>query len=240
MLRANGLVLKAYGAPRLFEAALTGVRAATAGPLRTGAFAGALPELRLIAQRAVEGRRPGSAAEVASEAGALVAELQAAPIGGLPPAPPERHLAAAARKADLAATVLPGLRPRVEALLERLGRELPSGLAPVPAHGDFHVDQLLIGDDIAVIDFDQMSVAAPALDIASYAADVVRGRDGDLAAVAEVVDGLLDGYGGRPQALDWYLAAAILARVAHAFHRQFTGWPERVDAMLRAAETVRA
>ena len=31
VLRANGLVLKAYGAPRQFEAALTGLRAATAG-----------------------------------------------------------------------------------------------------------------------------------------------------------------------------------------------------------------
>ena len=61
-----------------------------------------------------------------------------------------------------------------------------------------------------------------------------------LAAVAEVLDGLLDGYGGRPEALDWYLAAAILARVAHPFHRQVPGWPERVDAMLRAAERARA
>ena len=55
MLRANGLVLKAYGAQRQFEAALAGLRAAGAGPLRTGAFAGAVPELRLTAQRAVDG-----------------------------------------------------------------------------------------------------------------------------------------------------------------------------------------
>ena len=31
-----------------------------------------------------------------------------------------------------------------------------------------------------------------------------------------------------------------LYRVAHPFHRQFPGWPDRVDAMLRAAETARA
>ena len=240
VLRANGLVLKAYGAPRQFEAALAGLRAAAAGPLRTGAFAGALPELRLTAQRVVAGRRPGSAAEVAAAAGALVAELQGAPIDGLAPAPPERLLASAARKAELAATVLPGLRPRVEALLGRLGRELPSGLPTVPAHGDFHVDQLLVGDDIAVVDFDQMSLAAPAHDIATYAADVVRGREGDLAAVGEVLDRLLDGYGEPPQALEWHLATAILARVAHPFHRQLPGWPDRVDAMLRAAETAHA
>ena len=110
----------------------------------------------------------------------------------------------------------------------------------MPAHGDFHVDQLLVGDDIAVVDFDQMSLAAPALDIASYAADVVRGRDGDLAAVDDVLERLLDGYGGRPPALGWYLAAAILARVAHPFQRQFPDWPDRIDGMLRTAETAHA
>ena len=35
-------------------------------------------------------------------------------------------------------------------------------------------------------------------------------------------------------------SGAILARVAHPFQRQLPGWPERVDAMLRAAEAVRA
>ena len=53
----------------------------------------------------------------------------------------------------------------------------------MPAHGDFHVDQLLVGEEVAVVDFDQMCLAAPALDLATYAADVVRGRDGDFEAV---------------------------------------------------------
>ena len=119
--------------------------------------------------------------------------------------------------------MLPALRPRVEALLGRLRRELPSELTPVPAHGDFHVDQLLVGDEVAVVDFDQMCLAAPALDLATYAADVVRGRDCDLAAVDEVLDGLLAGYGGRPDALGWHLSAAILWRVAHPFLRDPVG-----------------
>jgi ABC-type multidrug transport system ATPase subunit len=239
VLRANGLVLKAYGAPRRYQSALTGLRAATAGPLRTGAFAAALPELRLIAQRAVAGRRPDSAVEVAAAAGALAADLHAAAID-LPPAPPERHLGAAARKAELVASLLPALRPRVDALLARLGRELPSGLALAPAHGDFHVDQLLVGDEISVVDFDEMCLAAPALDLATYAADVVRGREGDLATVGEVLAGLLDGYGAPPEALDWHLSVAILARAAHPFHRQVPGWAERVEAMVAAAEVARA
>ena len=51
-----------------------------------------------------------------------------------------------------------------------------------------------------------------------------------------MLDGLLDGYGARPEALGWHLAAAILGRAAHPFHRQLPGWPDRVEAMLRAAE----
>ena len=103
----------------------------------------------------------------------------------------------------------------------------------MPAHGDFHVDQLLIGDEeLAVVDFDDICLAAPALDLASYAADVVRGRDGDGEALADVLGPLLDGYGSRPEALGWHLRAAILARAAHPFHRQVEGWRQRVEAMV--------
>jgi Ser/Thr protein kinase RdoA (MazF antagonist) len=240
VLRSNGHVLKAYGAPRQFEAAVAGLLAAAAGPLPTGAPAGADPELRLVAQRAVAGRRPDGAQEVAAVAGALAAELAAARLEGLPVAPPARHLRGAARKGALIADVLPELRPRVEALLDRLGRERPAGLPAVPAHGDFHVDQLLVADRVAVVDFDQMCLAAPALDVATYAADVVRGRDGDLAEVGSVLEAFLTGYGPAPDALAWHLRVAILGRAAHPFHRQLPGWPDRVEAMLHAAERARA
>ena len=244
VLRANGLVLKAYGAERQFAAALTGLRAAGKGPLHTGTLAGAVPELRLTAQRAVEGRRPESAEEVAEVAGGLVAALQASgaaawgrpegPRAAQPPlsrcrrpsasSPPPR-----ARPSSWPPSC-PHLRPRVAALLARLAPSDRCRGTPVPVHGDFHVDQLLVGDEVAVVDFDQACLAAPALDLATYAADVVRGRDGDLDAVAAVLDALLDGYGDRPQDLGWHLRAAILGRVAHPFHRQLPAWPDRVDA----------
>lgn len=129
------------------------------------------------------------------------------------------------------------LRARLEALVGRFAEALPAAIAPVPAHGDFHVDQLLLaGDAIAVIDLDQLCLADPALDLATYAADVVRGRAADLESVQRVLDRLLDGYGGRPAALEGHLAAAILGRAAHPFQRQLPGWPERVDAMVAAAE----
>ena len=50
VLRLGGLVLKAYGRERQYEAALAGLQAAQDGPLPTAAYAGAVPELRLTAQ----------------------------------------------------------------------------------------------------------------------------------------------------------------------------------------------
>jgi hypothetical protein len=83
-----------------------------------------------------------------------------------------------------------------------------------------------------------MCFAPPALDLATYVADVVRGRAGDADAIAAVAQPLLEGYGGRPESFDWHLAAAILGRAAHPFQRQVPGWPERVEATIEAAEGV--
>ncbi len=239
VLRVNGHILKAYGRERQFDAALRGLLVATRElDLRTGDYAAALPELRLTAQRAVEGSRPAAAIDVAHEAGALVAELQRARVT-LEAAPPERQLAAAARKAAVIGAVLPGLRSRLRALVHRLGAAVPGERRLVPAHGDFHVDQLLVGaEGIAVVDFDGLALAAPAFDLATYAADVVRGRGGDLEAVHAVLEPLLAGYGGRPPDLEWHLAAAVLARAAHPFQRQVPQWEERVEAMVTAAEEI--
>jgi hypothetical protein len=87
-----------------------------------------------------------------------------------------------------------------------------------------------------VIDLDQLCLADPALDLATYAADVVRGRPGDRDAVERVLELLLDGYGSRPAGLHWHVAAAILGRAAHPFQRQLPSWPERVEAMVATAE----
>ncbi len=237
MLRLGGLVLKAYGREREFEAALAGLQASQDGPLPTAAYAGAVPELRLTAQEALDGRPAGTAVGVAAEAGAMAAALQRAGLSPALSAPPVKLLDAAVRKAEVVETVMPELADRLAALVRRLGDALPAGLPLVPAHGDFHVDQLLVRDgEIAVIDFDDLCVAAPALDLATYAADVVRGRPGDLERVQAVLDPLLEGYGDRPDALEWHLAAAVLGRAAHPFQRQVPGWRERVEATVAVAE----
>jgi ABC-type multidrug transport system fused ATPase/permease subunit len=237
VLQLGGLVLKAYGRERQFGAALAGLKASQEGPLPTAAFVGALPELRLTAQERLAGRPAGSAVEVAVEAGAMAATLQRADLSPALATPPEKVLDGAVRKAEVVETVMPELGDRLDALLRRLGDGLPAGLPLVPAHGDFHVDQLLVrAGEIAVVDFDGLCVAAPALDLATYAADVVRGRPGDLDRVNAVLDPLLDGYRARPDALEWHLATAVLARAAHPFLRQVPGWRERVEATVAVAE----
>jgi hypothetical protein len=252
VLRLGPLVLKAYGRERQYAAALAGLEAAQHGPLPTAAPAGTVPELRLTAQDALPGRPAAEAVDVAAAAGRMAAMLQASEAPA-PAAPPERLLAAAMRKAAVLEAVLPELADRLAVLVARLGDAMPAGLPLVLAHGDFHVDQLLVnarhdddaggaaaplvgGGEIAVVDFDQMCAAPAALDLATYAADVVRGRPGDLERVHAVLEPLLDGYGGRPDALEWHLAASVLARAAHPFQRQVPGWPERAEATVAVAE----
>jgi ATP-binding cassette subfamily B protein len=239
VMRFGTLVLKAYGRERQYEAAFAGLEAAQRSPVTTASLAGAIPELRLTAQTALAGERAADAADVAHEAGGLTAALQAAGVAPDLEAPPERLFAAATRKAEVLQTVLPELSVRLAALLARLAGGQPIGLPLVSAHGDYHVDQLLLrAGDIAVVDFDQMCAAPAALDLATYAADVVRGRPGDLERVHAVLEPLLEGYGGRPAALEWHLAAAVLARAAHPFQRQVPGWHERSEATVAVSEAL--
>jgi ATP-binding cassette subfamily B protein len=240
VLRLDGHVLKAYGRRRQFDAARDGLVAASCeSDVQTATFEAALPELRLTVQSAIEGDTPAAAVDVAAEAGALVAHLQRSRVGTLSVVPAERELATAARKAAVVRALLPELASRLDSILGDLGESLPKDPGVVPAHGDFHVDQLLERrGELVVVDFDGMCMAAPALDLATYAADVVRGRGRDSEALAAVIPPLLAGYGERPEAFDWHLAAAILARAAHPFQRQVPGWAERVEGTVAAAEEV--
>jgi Ser/Thr protein kinase RdoA (MazF antagonist) len=216
---------------------VAGLRTAPHTPLPTAAFEAALPDLRLTMQRAVPGDLPPDARAVAGPAGEAVAALQQAALDRLPAAPPARQLASALHKAQLICAVAPELRALAEPLARRLERSLPAGTGLRPAHGDFHADQILMSRDrLSVVDFDSLCLAPAALDLATYAADVVRGRADDGTNLHDVLEPLLAGYGTRPDALEWHLATAILTRAAHPFHRQAAGWRERMEAMVTIAE----
>jgi phosphotransferase family enzyme len=242
VLRVGGHILKAYAQEAEFRAAVAGLRSTSeAGVVPVAAFEAAFPDLRLTVQASLGGSAPARAADVAAEAGAILRDLQQLPLGDPTPAPPAHQLAAAAESAALVEAIAPGLRRRLEALVRRLEAVAPGDVpgATVVAHGDFHAGQLLRrGGELAVIDFDELCAAPPALDLATYAAHLVNGRDRDLDAARTVLEAAAGGYGERPDALDWYLATSILRRVPFPFRYLHVDWPDLVVGMVGAAEEV--
>ena len=236
---SDGHVLKAYGA----RAPVRGGAAPACAPprarrrcrpARSRRAAGAAADRAARRRgRAARRRRPRSP----SAAGALVA--RAAARAARRPRPPRRPSACSpprrARR-TLVATVLPELRPRLDAL-RRAARHAscPPGSRWCPRTATSTSTSCCVGGDgIVVVDFDGMCLAAPALDLATYVADVVRGRDGDLEAVddgARAAARRLRRPAARRSTGTWPRRSS--ARAAHPFQRQLPDWPERVDAMVR-------
>jgi hypothetical protein len=239
VLRLDGHCVKAYATERRYRAAEARLRTVSSClGVPTAQFEAAIPELRVTVQRFIQGRKPESAREAARMAGAVLRAVHASPVDGLERFPPARQHKAVTAFGEMVIAIAPHLRPRVESLVRRLGASVPDGAPPVPSHGDFHEGQLLCGrdDPAALIDLDEMTAAPRALDLATYAAHQLWGDDGELAVARAILDELVEGYGERPEGLDWYLAALILRRSSHPFRRMRPDWPERVAAMVRAAE----
>jgi ATP-binding cassette subfamily B protein len=239
VLRSNGEVVKFYAKEDEFEAAARGLAAsARLTGVRSPAPIRVVPSRRVTVQRFLPGARPGPE-EAAEAAGALLVELHASDPGPLTCAVPALQLKAAEATADLIAALSDTLGRRAQRLLERLSRQAPGALPLVPSHGDFNARQLLVSPEgLAVVDFDALCRAPAALDLATYAAYVVLGEEHAHERAGEVLGSLLDGYGERPPALDWYLATCLLRRAARPFRYFEPDWPERVGGMLAAAEAV--
>ena len=241
VVRVNGHVLKYYACHSSFGAAVTGLEAADEAPVRAPGFEASLPELFVTVQSHVAGERIESPATAAVEAGATLARLHAGSSAPLPEFRPSEQLDRAAASAELVGWLAPALRPRLQALLATLEATTPSELDRVSAHGDFHARRLLEGaDGIVITDFEAMCRAPVALDVASYAADLVGGDPADLDAALAVLDLLVEGYARRPEELSWYLATTILRRSPRPFQRQEEQWPQRIEEMVAAAERVYA
>jgi Phosphotransferase enzyme family len=225
VLRRGSHVLKAYGSARQFAAASASLALAPALGIPTPRCDAVLEPLRVTVHAPVDGTPP-SGPEAAAEAGALVRRLQEAEDAGLSPTPRGAQLEAARRKAGLLGAVAPQLRTRLDALVRRLADTEPPGLRLVPSHGDFHPRQLLRAEEtLYVVDLDSLCLGSPGFDLAEYAA-----------ADTEALDALLAGYGGRPEGFEWDLAAALLVRASHPFHRALPDWEGRTEAVVAAAE----
>jgi ATP-binding cassette, subfamily B, bacterial len=238
VLRLDGHVLKLYRRESEFEQALAGQRAASS--LRTliaPRLEAVFSDQRMTVQALLPGRAVPDAALVAVDAGALLALLHASRMGGLDAFGPPAQLEAAAASARLVAMIAPSLRPRLDRLLASLAASTPNDATLVPSHGDFNARQLLVANaGLALTDFDGFCLAPAALDPATYAAYLVRGRPGDLDAALAALDDLAIGYGERPRHLHWYLATMILRRSARPFRYLEPDWRPRVGHMVAAAE----
>jgi hypothetical protein len=229
VLGVGGHVVKGYASDAKHEAAARALRVvARSGAVVTAAYEGSLPELRATVQAALPGTVARDDAGHARAAGELVRGLHSLGVAGLPRA---RPLAAAAEAGTLVSTLLPELRPRVDALVRRL-RDAILVNGVVCSHGDFEAGQLLEldGGGLALLDLDELCAAPAAFDLATYAAHAAPD------AAAEVAEAVVDGYGSRPAALAPSLAAALLVRAPAAFRKLEPEWPTRVEERLAAAE----
>ena len=200
----------------------------------TAVFEGALPELRATVQLVLDGTSPGSAMQAAHSAGGLLRRIHDLPASGLEERSAQDTLESARRAARVLRAVDPAADAQIERLLGRLEARVPWSATLVTSHGDFHREELIQRDgDLAVLDVDEACRAAPARDLATYAAHAASHEGADPHAV---LDGLLAGYEHHPGGLDWYLAAALLRRAERPFRVLEEDWPARVEALVDAAD----
>jgi aminoglycoside phosphotransferase (APT) family kinase protein len=200
----------------------------------TAIFEGALPDLRTTVQLVLDGTSPGSAVQAARSAGGLLRRIHALPASGLDERSAQDTLDSARRAADVLRAVDPAAEAQVERLLEKLVVRAPSATSLVTSHGDFHSGELIRrGGELAVLDVDEMCRAAPARDLGTYVGHAVSHEDADVGAV---LDGLLVGYGARPDGLAWYVSASILRRAERPFRTLEEDWPTRVEELVETAE----
>jgi ATP-binding cassette subfamily B protein len=237
VLQLDGHVVKIYAGEREFAQAVTGLDTSTGlGTLRVPAREAVLPELQLTCQTLLDGRRPDGR-QAARAAGAELFTLHASDANRLRRFTPEDQLIAAAASAGSVTAVLPELEPRLQALLRTLEETMPEAGPLLPAHGDFHANQLLEVDRrLAVIDFDEMCAAPAALDFSSYVAHFVNGDPDDMDAAVRALGGLVHGYGSRPRGVSWYVATSILRRSPFPFRFMQPQWPRCIERMVAAAE----
>jgi hypothetical protein len=236
-LRLGGHVVKLYGSASKFAAA-TAALVRLSGVLSGARFVTASEPLRATAQAFVPGPRAETRRD-AVEAGALVRWLHRLGADGLRRVGPERRLAEARRAAAVLGVVAPEAGARAETLGRRLSAKVPTGQAWTTSHGDFEAGQLIrAAGALTLVDLDELCAAAPAGDLAWYAAHAARGTDDDPGRIDAVLAALLDGYGHRPGDLAWYLAASVLARATFPFRRQQPDWRERVGRLVATAEMI--
>jgi len=235
VMRLNRHFVKIYADAGAFAGSVHAIHKAASLPVCTASCEAIVPDLRIAAQSMVPGTPPVEGADVAPQAGALLAVIHSARVSGLPLESPADQLGDAADDAELVSVLVPSLEARVRRLISTLELELPDDPL-VPSHGGFHRSQLLESDgELGVIDFDGFCRSPAARDLASFTAALVEEPD-DLPRAAAALEVLVDAYGSRPPGVAWYLVTYILKRTRRPFTRLEEGWPGAIEERVRAAE----
>lgn len=183
---------------------------------------------------------PAPAAGSALAAGAGLARLHAvagavdgaAVLDGIRPG--EAPDIARGRVLAAALAIAPDLRPRLDAILERVPP--PSWEPTTVVHGDFSADQVIAGrDGVCLIDLDRLRRGDPHEDLGCFAAAELR-RTGGVRLLEE----LLEGYGRpvRRRALTTWTVHALLLRLTEPFRAASPTWRDDLDLRLDEVERV--
>ncbi|MEZ5376098.1 MAG: aminoglycoside phosphotransferase family protein [Acidimicrobiales bacterium] len=194
----------------------------------------------------VQQRLPGRGAErtdamaLVDDAAQIVRALQGVDPAGLPTLDSASLVEACEPVMALVAFARPDLADRIEAIRTKLGSTMPIAGPLLPAHGDFNVSQLLIGPDgtIGLVDTDTLALAPVGFDLASYAANLVAGRKGDLDDADGVLEALRSAAGEPMPDLDWLYAVCLLRRLDRPIRRYKRRWSSRIDRLLHDVEVV--
>lgn len=221
------------------------------GPLRVPERIGSLAAHAVLALEWIDGEPLADAisdgrGKECARVGEALARLHARRGRKLPPRTREAGAALASSLADSLARLWPPHARRVARLGARIAASLPpdDGSACM-VHGDFYDRQVLLcASEVALLDLDRAARASPLVDLGSFLARLLRhGALGELpgARVHEAEEALLDGYrrarGERlPRGLSAHVALALLGLAVEPFRELARDWPERVAALLDAAE----
>lgn len=145
------------------------------------------------------------------------------------------------------ATLCPDLEKRVRTLAHIIAAELSSPGKLCPIHGDFYADQVLVdGERVIVLDLDNAAWGDPALDLGTFAAHLWRRvslGSGTAERATQITAALLAGYAQQQAPPDrhrlaLHTAAGLLRLAPEPFRYRHTHWPERIRALVAAAEEI--
>ena len=197
-----------------------------------------------IAMEAIEGTtlrdrlKAGLPGPRASMYRKLVEAMASADLSGLPPLRSRLH--DARHHAALLSAVAPGLRTRLEHLVEGLEESAP---APrfAAAHGDLHEAQIVVDDDrvIGLLDVDDAGPGDPLEDAGTLLAHLrfraLTSGDPSVAALAEEIRvSMFERF--TPAALDHRVAAVLIGLATGPFRLQQHEWAQSTEAVIDLAE----